>query len=175
MYGRGSLLTFGRKQFPRINMNKYKSSLIAISMLSLSGCASIMQGTKQNVAINSSPSSATVYLNGSKIGATPMSAELSRKKPNVIKIELDGYVSQEMAFSRSVSGWVWGNIVFGGIIGLIVDASTGGMYKLTPDQINAEMKKGNLSLIQKNGDMIVAVALKADSNWEMIGTIQTAN
>jgi hypothetical protein len=48
----------------------------------------MMQGTKQNVAINSSPSSATVYLNGTNIGPTPMAAELSRKntRSNITKI-----------------------------------------------------------------------------------------
>ena len=157
-----------------MNKNIQKIAL-AITAVSLTGCASIMQGTKQNVSINSAPSNGTVYLNGAKIGVTPMSAQLSRKKPNTIKIELPGYIPYEMAFSRSVSGWVWGNIVFGGLIGLIVDASTGGIYKLTPDQVNAEMKKGNVNVIHSDGDMLVAITLKSDSSWEKVGSFNTIN
>ena len=156
-------------------MKKYKNTFIAITALCLSGCASIIQGTKQNVSINSSPSSGSVSLNGQKIGITPMAAKLSRKGPNVIKIELPGYLPHEMAFSRSVSGWVWGNIVFGGVIGLAIDAATGGIYKLTPDQVNAEMKKGNVSVVKNNGDMVLAFTMTADSNWQQIGTIPVGN
>jgi hypothetical protein len=45
-----------------------------------------------------------------------------------------------MQLHRGTSGWVWGNIVFGGLIGLVVDASTGAMYKLTPEQVHAQFQ-----------------------------------
>jgi hypothetical protein len=33
------------------------------------------------------------------------------------------------------SGWVWGNIAFGGLIGLGVDFISGGAYQLYPDNL----------------------------------------
>ncbi len=44
-----------------------------------------------------------------------------------------------MALNRKVSVWVWGNIVFGGLIGLPIDALTGGLYKIEPDVVSAEL------------------------------------
>jgi hypothetical protein len=43
---------------------------------------------------------------------------------------------------------VWGNIVFGGIIGLAVDAITGGLYKLAPEQVSAQLARGEIQMAE---------------------------
>jgi hypothetical protein len=58
----------------------------------------------------------------------------------MLKAELPGYAPYEMAFTKSVSGWVWGKVLFGGLIGLGVDAISGGLYYLTPEQVMGEMR-----------------------------------
>ena len=115
-------------------------SLLTIILLVV-GCATIMQGTSQGISVNSNPSGARIVVMGMDQGVTPAVVKVSRGDTNVIiKIQKDGYAPVEIALSRSVSGWVWGNIAFGGVIGLVVDFATGGVYKLNPEVINAELR-----------------------------------
>ena len=136
-------------------------------------CGTIMQGTTQQIGINSNPSKASVTINGQNKGATPMIVDLKRKDSHMIRIELDGYEPYETTLTRKVSGWVWGNIVFGGLIGLVVDASAGGMYNLTPEQINAELRGGQLSYNENNDGFFIAVVLEPNSEWEKIGSLKS--
>lgn len=48
------------------------------------------------------------------MGTTPVIAKLERKQSHLVRLELDGYQPYETTLTKSVSGWVWGNLVFGG-------------------------------------------------------------
>jgi len=138
----------------------------------LSGCATIMDGSKQKVSFSSNPSSATVTIDGKSVGFTPLTEDLSTKDIHTVKMVLDGYHTYEMTLTKNVNSWVWGNIIFGGFIGLGVDAISGGLYRLTPEQVNADMKvKGVSSASVKNKTMYVTVSLSPDKSWEKIGTL----
>jgi hypothetical protein len=67
----------------------------------------------------------------------------------LVKIELPGYMPYETNLIRKVDGWIAGNIVFGGLIGLAVDAITGGMYKLTPEQIQSELMNQTADAVKR--------------------------
>lgn len=87
-------------------------------------------------------------------------------------IRLAGYQPYETTLTKSVSGWVWGNLVFGGLPGLAIDAITGGLYKLSPEQINGEFKESQASAnISKDG-LFITVVLEPKSNWEKIGSLK---
>ncbi|MCK9175944.1 MAG: PEGA domain-containing protein [Desulforhopalus sp.] len=127
------------------------SSVILVGVaLILSGCCSIIHGTNQEIAVSSSPTGARVLVNGSQVGTTPATLNLKRNAPPRIRLELEDYQPYEMILTKSVSGWVWGNIVFGGLIGLAVDALDGAIYKLNPEQVSAQLleSKGNKLQIQ---------------------------
>lgn len=112
-----------------------------LAVLGLAACATIIHGTRQSVGITSTPSAATVYDNGQLLGKTPMVAELSRKSDHRIRIELDGFAPYEIVLTRHVSGWLFGNLIFGGLIGIIVDAADGAIYNLKPEAITASLEK----------------------------------
>ncbi len=133
-------------------------------------CGTIINSTTQSVSINSNPSGATISINGQNRGTTPAVIELKRKDAHVVRIELQGYNPYELALTRSVSGWVWGNIVFGGLIGLVIDASTGGMYMLKPEQITADMKT-MASATNDSSQLMITVVLDADPSWEKVGQL----
>jgi hypothetical protein len=42
-----------------------------------------------------------------------------------VAVEGAEFAGFEATVTRSVSGWVWGNVVFGGLVGLAVDAISG--------------------------------------------------
>ena len=150
------------------------AGLVLLAQLPLlAGCASIMHGTTQQVAVSSSPTGAQVTVNAMERGTTPVIADLKRKDNHVIKVTMDGYQPFEMALTRSVSGWVWGNIVFGGLIGLAVDAITGGLYKVAPEQVTAELKADGalLQMAEGNELMLLTVVLVPRPGMERIGTL----
>jgi uncharacterized protein YceK len=135
------------------------------------GCASIMHGTRQNIGISSSPTGASVTIDNVPHGITPVIADLKRKDNHIVKIEMKGYKPFEATLTRKVSGWVVGNILFGGLIGLAVDAITGGLYNLTPDQISATLLKEGVGFLYKEDSIYIMVVFKPDPGWRKIGAL----
>lgn len=142
-------------------------------VVSLVGCASIMHGGSQDVGISSSPSNAQVEIDGRNMGATPMTTSLKRKESHTVTISLPGYESYSATFTKHVSGWVWGNLLFGGIIGLAVDAGTGGLYYLTPDDVSAQLDRKADSELSDNAKLHVFVTLHPSSKWKKVGQLKT--
>jgi predicted small secreted protein len=145
------------------------SSAVACALL-LTNCGTIMQGARQEVSVSSSPTSARILIDGQPMGQTPVTLDLKRKDKHTVRLELDGYQPYEMAMRRSVSYWVAGNIIFGGLIGLAVDAISGGMYKLSPEQITAELAAGT-SAVMRDEELFITVVLVPNPEWEQIGQL----
>ena len=143
--------------------------LVVVAMLA--GCATIMNQTKQSIGISSAPTGASVTVDNQPQGKTPVVANLSRKDNHIVKLELEGYQPFEATLTRRVSGWIWGNVAFGGLIGLAIDAISGGMYKLTPDQITAELQKEGHAFLPKQDALIIAVVLQPNPAWKKIGQL----
>jgi hypothetical protein len=144
---------------------------VLLALVSTSACASIMHGTTQDVGISSSPTNARVIVDNQPRGSTPMVAKLSRGDNHIVRLELDGYAPFEATLTKKVSGWVWGNIVFGGLIGLAVDAVSGGLYNLTPEQLSGQLaRQGASAQLQPDGIYVVMVR-QADPSWVRIGAL----
>ncbi len=118
------------------------SIIITLSIALLSGCASIVSKSDWPVTITSNPSGATVIITnsqGHKVyqGITPTTVVLSSKKGYFVGeryrlvFSKDGHIGKEYALQTNINGWYFGNIILGGLIGMvIVDPLTGAMYKL---------------------------------------------
>lgn len=152
-------------------MKKVFIPFIATSLIATS-CGSIVNGSCQTVGINSCPEKASVYIDQQYAGRTPMKANLSRRSSHIVRVELEGYESYEMYYDQRMSKWVFGNIAFGGFVGLAIDAISGGMYKLTPRQTQAVMQEEHLAQLQDD-DKFVTIVLHADPEWEKVGQLQT--
>jgi uncharacterized protein YceK len=143
------------------------------TLTSLSGCATIMHGTRQSIGIASNPSNANVWVDRTFAGNTPIIVDMTRKDNHFVRIELEGYQPYEATFSRKLSGWVFGNIVFGGVIGLAVDAISGGLYMLTPEQIQAELRSNHMAS-KRSDDSYIVIVLEPDPSWKKIGNLVAA-
>jgi hypothetical protein len=130
-----------------------------------------MHGGSQDIGISSSPTNAEVSIDGLTKGHTPVIANLSRKDNHIVKLALPGYAPAELTLTRGVSGWVWGNLVFGGLIGLGVDAISGGLYKLSPEQLSGELAKQSASIKADKDGIYVVLVQKADPAWTKIGQL----
>ena len=115
---------------------------LLLPMFFLTGCASIVGRDVFPVTINSNPDGATISVkdeNGVKMysGTTPTTVMLGageayfHAKSYNITFSKTGYMDQFVTVRASLDGWYFGNILFGGLIGmLIVDPITGKMWKL---------------------------------------------
>lgn len=151
-------------------MKKTIYAYLLSSSLLLSSCATIVSGSKQNVRFDSNPSSATIFIDEVEVGKTPFEIKLARNSEHDVQIKLDGYQTYNTSLTKKFNAWYLGNILIGGIIGLIVDPITGAIYNLTPSEINAQLNKGTVLNSSKKG-VYIAVALEIDPKWNKVGQL----
>ncbi len=145
-----------------------------LACAALTGCATIAHGDKQKLTVNSKPSHASLTVDGTTVGKTPAILNLSRKNSHNLSIALAGYKTENVHLENTLSGWVLGNIVFGGVIGIAVDAVDGAMYKLTPSQVTAYSAKEGIQFNEDNSTLTVFLVKHGHKNWQKIGKLQKA-
>jgi len=130
-----------------------------------------VSGSKQNVKFSSTPAAATIFIDEVEVGKTPFEIKLARKSEHSVMLKLEGYQTYQTKLTKKFNGWYIGNILIGGIVGLIIDPITGAMYNLSPNEVNAQMTSG--TAFKSNGkDVYVAVALNIDPTWKKIGQLE---
>ena len=149
-------------------------SALAFSSIYLSGCATIVTGADQMVQVDTTPVNAVVTINQQSYGKTPARINLDRSTKNAaVEINLEGYESKVVHLKRGVNGWVWGNIAFGGLIGLVIDSSSGAMY--AHKIVNTgEVVEVPASSKQKpeNTDLWINVVLKPQPKLTVVGQLK---
>jgi hypothetical protein len=146
--------------------------------LALSGCASIFNGQTQAVTISSAPDGAEVLvLNsaGEKIhtGVTPATLTLKRgagyfkSESYTLKFSKAGFADKEMTITGTMSGWYIGNILFGGLIGMLaVDPVTGAMY-VFPESVSAALDAEAAKTSSSKESMLKIVSTESLSAEQM--------
>ena len=149
------------------------TSLIAAS-ITMTGCASILSGSTQTLTFKSVPDTANITITnkaGEKVhaGTTPVTVTLKRGngyfKPAAYEVSFkkEGYQAKSVQVTGSVNGWYVANIIFGGLIGLlIVDPATGAMYSLSPSDVNAVLDAGQPVTAQDKNTQSLTVMLVQD-------------
>lgn len=132
------------------------------AVLFCQGCCSIFCGSSKTVKITSNPSEAKFSIKDKKgtvihTGTTPATVTLKRgggyfsAANYTVTAEKEGCGSETVQVKQGLeTGWYLGNIVFGGLIGMvIVDPLTGGMYNI--NDINVDIKGGSAPATQNAG------------------------
>ncbi len=132
--------------------------LVTITGLVTSGCATIVHGTKQDVYVTSNPSGAVVRMQGIAT-TTPGVLTLDRKHERyVLVFEKEGYQPVEIKLRRTIDGWFFGNLLIGGLVGIVIDFVNGSAYKLTPGEVDVVFGETGANLKRfKKGDIAVFV------------------
>jgi hypothetical protein len=122
-------------------MTAFMRASIASGCWALGGCATIISGTTQNIGVSSTPPGATVTAEpGGHRVVAPAKMTLRRKEaPYRLSFNLEGYQPYNVTISADTNGWIFGNLIIGGIIGIIVDSSTGASNKLSPGEVHANL------------------------------------
>lgn len=118
-----------KKFFANTNL----ASLLGLMLfLALGGCATIFSDGEDEITFNSNVDKTKVYLDGIKLGETPLTIDIDRKTANrMLKFTKPGYQTQEQELLHDF------NLNFGMILDL-----TGTALTLTPMGVNA--MSGNL-------------------------------
>ena len=161
-----------------------RSLFFLSAVVAISSCAAIIHGSTQSVEFASRPTGAKLFLDGKEVGSTPQTINLRRKGRNkgeesektsyAVKVEMEGFQPYEIKLERKLDGWIFGNILFGGLIGIVIDAATGSMYKLSPKRVDAEFAKTTTLTKSEGSNIYVAVTLQPDPTWEKIGEMTKA-
>ena len=116
-------------------------------VLALASCASIVSKSDWLVTLDTEPSGATITIrdeDGNIVdsGHTPITLSLSAKDGFFTKADYDveahypGYAESHSTLSAQMNPWYFGNLIFGGVIGLfLVDPATGAMWKLKDPKV----------------------------------------
>lgn len=123
----------------------------------LTGCASIVSGTHQKVSFNSTPSDARITITdqlGNVVysGVTPNEVKLKRgsgfMRPQhySVKFEKDGFATKDVMLASGPNGWVFGNILIGGVVGILIDGGTGAMFAVSSKTVTVPLEAQSLAI-----------------------------
>lgn len=121
-------------------MNSLKgTALVAAASLALGGCATVINGTSQDVKFQSDPGGAQVKLTGGQSCTTPCEVSLKRRSDLRADFAKPGYKPAYVLIQSKTGGAMAGNILLGGIIGGAVDAANGASNHLSPSPVNLKL------------------------------------
>ncbi len=111
-------------------------TIIGLVSLLLSGCASIISGTSQDLTFNSNPEGAKVYLDGKIVGVTPFTFSAQKNKYDTMRIEKKGFISINRDLNKTFDGVAAINIFWDLST---TDALTGAVFKYEENSYFVEM------------------------------------
>jgi len=137
------------------------------------GCASIVHSGNRSIAISTDPPGATASIRKTGgttsddvvvVNKTPCTVSLDprggyfRGQSYTLRLELAGYQTTEVALTPKMSGWYWGNLIIGGLIGMLaVDPATGAMWNITPEKIEQSLPGARSALIKNKTGFVVVL------------------
>lgn len=124
------------------------ASIVLSSSILFTSCASIVSKSSYPISINSAPSEAQIVIKDKKgieifSGQTPATLKLKSgsgffgKARYQVTFNKSGYQTKTVPIEFKLNGWYFGNLLFGGVLGmLIIDPATGAMYKIETEFLN---------------------------------------
>jgi hypothetical protein len=114
-----------------------KIAIMGAGLCFMYGCASITEGTSQEIAVNTSPAGADCALmregvSVGKISPTPGAVTIKKTKHDMtIVCNKDGFHEATYFNKSDVAAATVGNVILGGGVGWIIDSASGADNKYT--------------------------------------------
>jgi len=159
-------------------MRQSISALALTTLFLTTSCASIVSKSNWPITINSTPTEARISITDKKgieiyNGFTPAAIKLKSgsgffgRARYQIKFFKEGYETKTIPVEFKLNGWYFGNLLFGGLIGMIiVDPATGAMYRIDNDMINETLLKINNANLQKENSLNILDMNKIPQEWK---------
>ncbi|WP_165852270.1 PEGA domain-containing protein [Chryseobacterium pennae] len=108
---------------------------------STTSCATIFTGTNDKISFNSTPEGATVFHKGVEKCVTPCTVNIPRSlSKQTVTFEKEGFNHQEVKLDKNFNAVTLLNILFGGAIGVGIDAATGSLTKYSTKKYEVELE-----------------------------------
>ena len=112
--------------------------LLVVGTSPLTGCATLVKGSSQSVMVNTDPPGAlcTLTRKGKEIAVvnpTPGTVTVDKSKDAVaVSCTRTGYLESAGTITSQFQPMTFGNILFGGLVGVAIDAGSGAMSEYEP-------------------------------------------
>jgi hypothetical protein len=106
--------------------------------ISVSGCATVTTGTSQSVTIDTNPTGAVCTLARNNetvaiINPTPGTVSVTKSMRDIsVLCKKEGYLDGDAVLSSKLQAMTFGNILIGGVFGVLIDAGSGAMSRYQP-------------------------------------------
>ena len=113
--------------------------MLVAAAAAMAGCATLFGKHTKDLSLNSNPAGAEVYVNGNRVGVTPLTYQVPNNKAVNVTFKLDGHKDMTCNLTTSTGGgWVVLDIL-GGLVPVIIDAATGDWSQLTSNACNVTL------------------------------------
>lgn len=115
----------------------YRPVVAAVALAMLSACSSVLEGTSQEIVVNTTPPGADCALIRenvpiARISPTPGATTIKKTKHDItVECQKEGYQKASFFNKSDVAGATVGNIILGGGIGWAIDSASGADNKYT--------------------------------------------
>ena len=117
----------------------YLLSALLLTVVLVSGCATVFTGTHDEVTIRSEPEGALIFIDGLEEGTTP--ATLDIKRPGItdteVTLRLDGYEPRRFVLRKAFNAVSVINLAC--VLCWAVDVATGSITKYRPSGYDVEL------------------------------------
>lgn len=116
----------------------FKGAFICITLLGLGACSSVTKGTSQDIFVDTKKvSEAKCTLHNDKgswtLSSTPGTVNVRRGGGDLsVNCEKENYQNGQMIASQGFEPMTLGNILIGGVVGVVVDAASGAAFDYPP-------------------------------------------
>lgn len=133
----------------RVRCNR-RWTFVLPAVLTLAGCASIVSGRRSDVAFNTNPPNAHIAVidrRGQPVASLdgPGTVNLKRQGRFFMParytaiISAPGYQTAQVPIGSTVNPWILGNVILGGIPGIVIDSATGAAWKPKRSEVNLNL------------------------------------
>lgn len=117
--------------------------LLACGLL-VTNCATVTRGTVDQIQIVSEPSGAAARTSIGHSCTTPCTLTVDRKAEFTVSVVKDGYREANVPVATKLAGagaaGLAGNIIIGGIVGVVADAATGATLEHYPNPVSVTLE-----------------------------------
>jgi hypothetical protein len=114
---------------------------VLAAFLAASSCATLFQGTNEEIDLASDPSGANTSISDGRNGVTPYSIHINRDQDLQVHFSKPGYQTYDVSDVSHVEwGYLVSDIFFTGLIGLAVDGLDGAMFYHSEQMVTAHLE-----------------------------------
>jgi hypothetical protein len=121
-----------------------RTSIILSVAFLCANCATVTRGTTSQVQIQSEPTGSDVATSLGHRCTTPCTLTIDRKSEFTVSISKPGYKLVQIPVRSQVAGagaaGFAGNIILGGVVGMVADAATGATLEHVPNPVSANLE-----------------------------------